>query len=74
LKEKIFQIVEENPLDNFFFDEVPVGVGDGITPEDLQKVSEKVSKEKYLWIACRSNFPQSAGDLKNFGNFLPNLT
>jgi hypothetical protein len=72
LRKKIFQIVYENPSDNFFFDKVPIG--DGITLEDLQEVSEKVSKEKYLWIACRSDFFQSAGDLKNFGNFLPTLT
>jgi hypothetical protein len=44
LKGKILSIVEENPNSHFFFDEVPMGDHSiGITAEDLQEVSKKIS-------------------------------
>ncbi len=61
--------MEENPNSHFFFDEVPLGDG-GITAEDLQEVSEKISSEKFLWLACQSQLHPSSDDLKDCGNWI----
>ncbi len=61
--------MEENPNAHFFFDEVPLGDG-GITAEDLQEVSEKISSETFLWLACQSQLHPSSDDLKDCGNWI----
>jgi hypothetical protein len=58
--------VEENPNCHFFFDEVPLG--SEITAEDLQEVSENVSPENFLWLACQSQLHPASDDLRACGN------
>jgi hypothetical protein len=46
---------------NFFFDEVP----NTVEPEVLNLLTTKVSKDKFLWIACKSNLPPSRSSLES---------
>jgi hypothetical protein len=65
LEEKVAQAVNENPDSHFFMDEVPLGCG--ITAEELAEVSEKISPENFLWLACQSQLHPSSDDLKECG-------
>ena len=53
--------VEKHIGSNFFFDEVP----NTVEPEVLNLLSTKVSKDKFLWIACKSNLPPSRSLLES---------
>ncbi len=59
-KENFWKKVEENYGSNFFLDEVPNAVGS----DELNLLSEKVAKNKYLWAACQSHLPPSKISLK----------
>jgi hypothetical protein len=48
-------------------DEVPLGFG--ITAQELSKVSEKISQDNYLWLACQSQLHPSSDDLRECGKF-----
>ena len=60
-KEKMWADVESNLDCNFFFDEVP----NTVEPQVLNTLSSKISKEKFLWIACKSNLPPSKFSLES---------
>ncbi len=60
-------MVEKNIDANFFFDEVP----NTVEAEELNSLSTKISKDKFLWIACKSNLPPKISILK--GKFISNL-
>jgi hypothetical protein len=57
--------VADNPDSNFFFEEVPLG--NGITAEDLQEISQKISPDYFLWLACQSQLHPSSKDLRESG-------
>jgi hypothetical protein len=59
-KEKMWAEVERNIDCNFFFDEVPNTVDSGV----LNSLSTRVSADKFLWIACKSNLPPSKSSLE----------
>jgi hypothetical protein len=65
LEEKIARVVTDNPDSHFFMDEVPLGFG--ISAEELADVSEKVSLDNFLWIACQSQLHPSSDDLRDCG-------
>jgi hypothetical protein len=46
-------------------DEVPLGFG--ISAEELTEVSEKISQDNCLWIACQSQLHPSSDDLRDCG-------
>jgi hypothetical protein len=46
-------------------DEVPLGFG--ISAEELAEVSETISQENYLWLACQSQLHPSSDDLRELG-------
>ena len=60
-KEKMWTEVGNKFDSNFFFDEVP----NTVEPEVLNLLSKKVSKDKFLWIACKSNLPPSRSSLES---------
>ncbi len=66
LEEKIVRVVNENADSHFFMDEVPLGFG--ITAEELGKISEKISQDNCLWLACQSQLHPSSEDLRECGN------
>jgi hypothetical protein len=72
LKEKILQIVKDNPQGHFFLDEVPLAELK-ITAGDMKEISEKIPEENYFWFACQSQLlpQQQEQDLIDCGN--PNL-
>ncbi len=57
----MWEVVETNIDANFFFDEVP----NTVEPEVLNSLSTKVSKDKFLWIACKSNKPPNKSSLES---------
>jgi hypothetical protein len=57
--------VESNFDSNFFFDEVP----NTVEPEVLNSLSIKISKDKFLWIACKSDLPPSKSSLESRLNY-----
>ena len=57
LEDKVYESLGSN----FFFDEVP----NAINPEVFNILSSKVSKDKFLWIACKSNLPPSKSILES---------
>jgi hypothetical protein len=58
--------VAENSDSHFFFDEVPLG--GGITAEEFKKVSDKISPDSFLWLACQSQLHPLSDSLKACGN------
>jgi hypothetical protein len=48
-------------------DEVPLGFG--ISAEELAEVSEKISPDNCLWLACQSQLHPSSDDLRECGKF-----
>jgi hypothetical protein len=72
LKEKILQLVKDNPQGHFFLDEVPLAELK-ITAGDMKEISEKIPEENYFWFACQSQLlpQQQEQDLIDCGN--PNL-
>jgi hypothetical protein len=65
LEEKIGRVVNENPDSHFFMDEVPLGFR--ISTEELVEISEKVSQDNCLWLACQSQLHPSSDDLIECG-------
>ncbi len=61
----IARVVNENPDSHVFMDEVPLGYG--ISAEELAKVSEKISPDNFLWLACQSQLHPSSDDLRKCG-------
>ncbi len=59
------EAVYQNPDSHFFMDEVPLGCG--ISAEELAEVSEKISPDNCLWLACQSQLHPSSDDLRECG-------
>jgi hypothetical protein len=59
-RDKFWKTIQDNSESHFFLDEVPNVVG----PDELNLLSEKVAKNKYLWAACQSHLPPSKMALK----------
>ncbi len=59
-------------------DECPVGIN-GLQPEDLKDLSDELSEDQFLWIACQtqksppSEDIESNGSLNGIFNFLHNI-
>jgi hypothetical protein len=47
--------VKENANYHFFFDEAPYGKKSGLIIEELQNLSNMVSRDCFLWIAFQSD-------------------
>jgi hypothetical protein len=56
-------LVEGYEDTNVFLEEVPFG-SDAISAELLNRLSETISENLYLWIACRANESQDTSELK----------
>jgi hypothetical protein len=69
LESKILQLFKDNPEAHFFFDEFPFGLN-GLQPEELIKISSKLSEKIFLWIACQYQNNPMSEDLQNCGNHL----
>jgi hypothetical protein len=50
------QLVKDNPDSHLFLDEVDISK-EQITPEVLGEISEKLSIDSYMWVACKSDRP-----------------
>jgi hypothetical protein len=62
--------MKKHPESHFFMDECPVGIN-GLQSKELRDLSEKLSEDQFLWIACQTQKSPSSEELKSNGNSHP---
>ena len=62
------KLVLENPSSNFFIDEAPVPEK-SFPADTLAKISQNISANNYLWIACQSDKVPHRQDPNLAGNY-----
>ncbi len=50
----LLDLVKKNPDSHFFLDEVHISANK-ISPKAIAEISNTVSRDNYLWIACQSD-------------------
>jgi hypothetical protein len=66
--DQLLGVISQHPGAHVFIDECPAGYG-RLSAEDVQQISDKVSSDSVLWIACRwqlSNVESSIPEGKIF--------
>ena len=59
--------MEKHPESHFFMDEYPVGIN-GLQPKDLKDLSDELSEDQFLWIACQTQKSPPSGDIESIGS------
>ena len=59
--------MKENLGFHFFMDEFPVG-SNGLKPADLKQLSDELSDDTFLWIACQSQKSPPSKEIEQIGN------
>jgi hypothetical protein len=61
------ELVKEHPGSHFFMDECPVG-NNGLQPRDLKVLSDEITEDTLLWIACQTQKSPPSESIKSIGN------
>jgi hypothetical protein len=67
MEESLMKLVERSESANFFLDEVPFG-SRAISANFLNKLSEKIPENLYLWAACQAHESHYTEGLKGLEN------
>jgi hypothetical protein len=67
LKKQTIQLMKKHPESHFFMDECPVGIN-GLQPGDLKDLSDELSEDQFLWIACQTQKSPPSEDIESNGS------
>jgi hypothetical protein len=59
--------MKKYPESHFFMDECPVGTN-GLQPKDLKDLSDELTEDKFLWIACQTQKSPPSEEIKSIGD------